>query len=106
MHKKGVVKFDKTESLLLELRQEEISNYIDQCDQGLIRTSIMGYQVEAVFAESSRNELGNALSRKYKDELDFIMIINFARSSFSLRTVNGVDLGALVEAIPGAKGGG
>ena len=39
--------------------------------------------------------------QKYKDELDFILIVDFHRGSYSTRTVNDVDLGEICKSLGG-----
>lgn len=70
---------------LIKRRQESILEYIDVCDTLLIPVDIDGRKVGAIFAEQFRSELGNALSQRHP-ELDYILIIDFMRGSYSFRT--------------------
>lgn len=65
-------------------RKEE---YIEECDKNLIRINLNGHRVGVSISELYRSDVGNRLSLKYQDELDYILIINFMRNQFSFRTV-------------------
>ena len=65
-------------------RKEE---YIEDCDKNLIRIDLNGHRVGVSISELYRSDVGNRLSLKYQDELDYILIINFMRNQFSFRTV-------------------
>lgn len=98
--------FSEYDLNLIENRQMEIVDYIEMCDKNLIKMSLLGYNVGVSISELYRNDVGNVLSERYKDELDFILIVNFMRNSFSLRTVkNDIDLGKIVKFINPNAGG-
>lgn len=94
-------KLNELEEKLIEIKTEEMNNYVIQCDNNLIKTKFMNYNVGITISELFRSEVGNRLSDKYKDELDFILIIDFHRKSYSMRTVNEVDLGLLAKKLGG-----
>ena len=89
------------EKNLIEIKTEEMNNYVLECDNNLIKTKFLNYSVGITISELFRSEVGNRLSDKYKDELDFILIIDFHRRSYSMRTVNDIDLGALAKKLGG-----
>lgn len=89
------------EKNLIEIKTEEMNNYVLECDNNLIKTKFLNHSVGITISELFRSEVGNRLSDKYKDELDFILIIDFHRRSYSMRTVNDIDLGALAKKLGG-----
>lgn len=76
--------FDDTVNMILELRQNEINEYIKNKDKLLITHNILGYKAGVVFADNFISELGNKLSEMHP-ELDFIAMIN--QETISYRTV-------------------
>ena len=89
------------EKNLIEIKTDEMNNYIMECDKNLIKTKFLNYNVGISISESFRSELGNRLSNKYKNELDFILIVDFHRMSYSMRTVNDIDLGKIAKTLGG-----
>lgn len=67
--------FDDIQTLLLELRQNEINQYIESRNEEIIVKEIAGYQTGIVFANRYQSELGNQLALLHP-ELDFIAMIN------------------------------
>lgn len=67
--------FDDTQKLLLEIRQNEIDQYIDSRNEELVEKEIAGYKAGIVFANRFQSELGNQLALLHP-ELDFIAMIN------------------------------
>lgn len=88
------------EKELIELKQNEMNDYIDVCDENLIIADFAGYKVGISISESYRSELGNVLSSRHK-ELDFILIVDFHRKSFSMRTTNDIHLGEISKKLGG-----
>lgn len=76
--------FDETTNLILELKQNEINNYINTKEKDLIIKKVLGYKVGIIMCDMYLSELGNVLSEKHP-ELDFIAIIK--QNSIGLRTV-------------------
>lgn len=93
-------KLNDLERELIEIKQSENDNYIDECDKNLIITNFLNYKVGISISESCRSELGNTLSNRHKD-LDFILIVDFHRKSFSTRTTNDVNLGEICKQLGG-----
>lgn len=77
--------FNEGDNILIKRNEEEQEYYIKECDKKLITFNLDGYKVGCVIAESYRSEVGNALSSNHP-ELDYILIVNFFRNSFSFRT--------------------
>lgn len=102
---KSKFEFDKNDMGMILIKQEEVLSYIEDCDRNLMHIQFDNYNVGVVFAELYRSSVGNVLSTRHKDTLDFIMIINLMRNSISLRTVNEVDLGKWAKAICPDAGG-
>lgn len=76
--------FDETINLILELKQNEINNYINTKENDLIIKEVLGYKVGVIMCDMYSSELGNILSEKHP-ELDFIAIIK--QNSVGLRCV-------------------
>ena len=95
---------DDIESIKQEYQRK--ADYVDACDKNLIRIELDGHNVGVSISESYRSDVGNFLSRKYKDELDYILIINFMRGQFSFRTVrDDVNVGEIAKSYS-IEGGG
>lgn len=77
--------FDETQKLLLEIRQNEIDEYIAARDETIMAREIAGYKVGIVFANRFQSELGNKLALLHP-EYDFIAMINMS-GGVSCRTV-------------------
>lgn len=92
---------NELEKSLVEIKKEEMETYVNDCDKNLIKTKFLGYNVGITISESFRSEVGNRLSSKYKDELDFILIVDFHRRSYSTRTVNDINLGQICKSLGG-----
>ena len=76
--------FDETTNLILELKQNEINNYINTKEKDLIIKGVLGYKVGIIMCDMYSSELGNVLSEKHP-ELDFIAIIK--QNSIGLRCI-------------------
>ena len=72
--------FDDIDKTIIEIDNRRRDEYIKNCIDKVIIKDIKGYKVGIIFAELYRSELGNDLAEYYKDEIDFIMIINMNRS--------------------------
>ncbi len=81
--------------------QKELDDYLKWCDDTLIRINFLGYKVGLSISTKFRSSVGNLLSEKYKDELDFILIANYERESFSVRTVNEINVGNICKDLGG-----
>lgn len=71
--------FDETQTLLLDLRQNEINQYIEARNAEIVVKEVAGYQAGIVFANRFQSELGNQLALLHP-ELDFIAMINIGGS--------------------------
>ena len=80
---------------------KELEEYLDYCDKNLIRIKFLDYNVGLSISNKYRSSVGNLLSEKYKDELDFILIADYERESFSIRTVNDINVGNIAATLGG-----
>ena len=78
--------FSKTELNVLKSLNRKMQEYLEEKEDKVIIRNINGYNVGIVFAERYRSNLGNHLAHIYKDQVDFICIINLARH-ISLRGI-------------------
>lgn len=91
---------------LINQELQERKDYVELCDKNLIRIELDNYNVGVSISEQYRSVVGNELSQKYKDELDYILIINFMRNQFSFRTVkDDVNVGNLAKKYSKEGGG-
>jgi nanoRNase/pAp phosphatase (c-di-AMP/oligoRNAs hydrolase) len=81
--------------------QKELDEYLIWCDENLIRINFLSYKVGLSISTKFRSSVGNLLSQKYKDELDFILIADYERESFSARTVNNINIGNICKQLGG-----
>ena len=89
------------EKEIVDRCQKEIIDYIEECDKRLIRMDFLGYKVGFSINSKYRSVVGNKLSEKYKDELDFILMADCVNEKFSTRTVNDVDLNIVCNQVGG-----
>ncbi len=97
---------------LINMQRQKEQEYIEECDKNLIRIELNGHNVGVVVSELYRSSVGTALSSKYKDELDYILIPNFMRMQYSFRTVRkDINVGQIAKSLciegggnPGAGG--
>lgn len=94
-------KLTKDEIKICEEMQKELDEYLKWCDQSLIRMTFLGYKIGLSISTKFRSSVGNLLSEKYKDELDFILIANYERESYSVRTVNDINVGNICKSLGG-----
>lgn len=89
------------EKAIVETCEREVKEYIEECDKRLIRIDFLGYKVGLSISSKYRSVVGNKLSERYKDELDFILIADCNREKFSARTVNDIDLNIICNQVGG-----
>lgn len=75
------------EKTIIERRKKNILDYIEECDKRLIFMELDGRNIGVSFSEQFRSEVGNALSQKYVDQIDYVLIVNLMRGQYSFRTV-------------------
>ncbi len=85
---------DDSLKLIIDVENDRVKRYLEQKEQEMFRVKLDGYNAGLVYAEDYRTELGDYLNTKYKESLDFIIIINVSRS-ISLRGQGKVDLSIL-----------
>lgn len=86
---------------LIKRTEKEKADYIEECDKRLIRMNFLGYKVGLSISTKYRSVVGNKLSERHKDELDFILIADCNREKFSTRTVNDIDLNIICNQVGG-----
>ena len=91
--------YTEKEQFLIKLEKDKMNNYIEKRADEMIEAELDGYKVGIVYAERYRSDLGNYLATKH-DELDFIIIINIAKS-ISFRGQDKVDLCAFAQKFGG-----
>lgn len=97
--------FDDNDEILVKNDLEKQEFYLKVCNMNLITFKLDNYMVGAVIIEDYRSEVGNYLSSIHP-ELDYILILDFFRNSFSFRTVNdNIDL-SLIAKMYEKNGGG
>jgi oligoribonuclease NrnB/cAMP/cGMP phosphodiesterase (DHH superfamily) len=102
----GIDPVTEEDKQMIESEYERVAEYIRQCDKNLIRIDLNGHKVGVSISEQYRSSVGNELSKKYQDELDYILIINFMRNQFSFRTVrDDVNVGLLAKSFTKEGGG-
>ncbi len=82
----GKEMFTNEEIDMITKQEAYIANHINKCDKELIRMKINKNEAGVVITTEFRSEVGNALSKKYPD-LDYILIVDEKRKSFSFRTI-------------------
>ena len=98
--------FTEFDLKLINRRHSELAEYIEKCDNSLIKMELNGYNVGVSISELFRSEVGNQLSEKYENELDYILIANVPRGSYSLRTVkDDVNVGKIAHSFYESGGG-
>lgn len=91
------------DSLVLEIRQKEIDDYVKLKDKQLFIGNMCGKVCGFVFAESYSSELGNRLCQMHP-EFDFVAVINM-NGTVSYRTIkDDIDLGKDVAQVFGGGG--
>ena len=93
--------FDDVDKIFIEVDRKRMQDYIEDCKSKVIIRDIKGYKVGIIFAELYRSELGNDLAEFYKDEVDFIMIINMNRSISFRGIKDDINLGLFANCLDG-----
>lgn len=92
--------FDKK---VLEIRQNEIDDYINSKDKDLMIKEVCGYKCGIIFAERFFSELGNKICERHS-EIDFVAMIDMS-GSISYRAVkDNIDLGKDIASLFGGGG--
>lgn len=96
-------RFYAADSLVLELEQRRIDNYVEEKDKKLFTVPLCSKVCGVVFAEKYFSELGNRLC-KIHPEIDFVAMIDMD-GTISYRTIkDDIDLGKDVAALFGGGG--
>lgn len=92
------------DELLLNTKQREIDDYIEEKNEQLFISPICGRVCGFVFAEKYVSELGNRLCKMHP-EIDYIAMIDMGNKTVSYRTVkDDIDLGKDVAQLFGGGG--
>ena len=93
-----------TENMLLDLRQEEIDQYVEKKNKEMFTQTLCGKVSGFVFASKFTSELGNRLCKMHP-EIDFVTIIDVEDCTVSYRTIkDDIDLGKDVASLFGGGG--
>ncbi len=104
--KEGKDPLTEDDITMINREYQKVADYIALCDASLVKIGLNGHKVGVSISEQYRSSVGNVLSRKYKDELDYILIINFPRGQFSFRTVkDNVNVGEIAKSLTKEGGG-
>lgn len=88
-------KLDDTDKLLLDIKQKEIDDYVEEKDRQLFTLPMCGWIAGFVFADKYFSELGNRLCKMHP-EIDFVAMIDMD-GTVSYRTIReDLDLGQRV----------
>lgn len=91
---------DDTDKLLLDIKQKEIDDYVEEKDRQLFTLPMCGWIVGFVFAEKYFSELGNRLCKMHP-EIDFVVMIDMD-GTVSYRTIReDLDLGQIAKQFGG-----
>ena len=78
-------KLDDTDKLLLNIKQKEIDDYVEEKDRQLFTLPMCGWIAGIVFAEKYFSELGNRLCKMHP-EIDFVVMTD-TNGTVSYRTI-------------------
>lgn len=93
-----------TDKLLLENKQKEIDNYLEQKNEQFRVGELNGRPCGVVFADKYLSEIGNKLC-KLHPEVDFVLLIDMGRGGISFRAdKDGIDLGKDFASLYGGGG--
>lgn len=91
---------DDADKLLLDIKQKEIDDYVEEKDRQLFTLPMCGWIVGFVFAEKYFSELGNRLCKMHP-EIDFVVMIDMD-GTVSYRTIReDLDLGQIAKQFGG-----
>lgn len=94
------------EEVLIQKRYEQMRKYIMKCEDSLIFMNLDGRNIGVSFSEQYRSEVGNILSKKYFNNIDYILIINLYRMQYSFRTVkDNINVGEIAKSFDITGGG-
>ena len=93
IHDNVFPKLYEADKLLLNIKQREIDNYVENKNKQIIFSELCGRKCGFIFAEKYFSELGNRLC-KLHPEIDFITMIDMGNRTISYRTdKDDIDLG-------------
>lgn len=81
----GQFELDQTSIILAEGLENQINEYIKEIEKQMVILEYSGYKFGAFISELYRTEVGNFFANKFIDLVDFILIYDPYRRTFSLR---------------------
>lgn len=104
IHDEVFPKLYAADELLLNIKQREIDEYIEEKNEQLFTSPMCGRICGFVFAEKYVSELGNKLCKMHP-EIDYVAMIDMGNKTVSYRTVkDDIDLGKDVAQLFGGGG--
>lgn len=104
IHDEVFPKLYAADELLLNTKQKEIDEYIEEKNEQLFTSPMCGRVCGFVFAEKYVSELGNRLCKMHP-EIDYVAMIDMGNKTVSYRTVkDDIDLGKDVAQLFGGGG--
>ncbi len=90
---------------LLKVEYQNIEEYLNICDKNMLRIKLNNHNVGVSISELYRSSVGNNLAVRHP-ELDYILILNYSRNSFSLRTIkDDINVGLIAKSFTPDGGG-
>lgn len=104
IHDEVFPKLYTADELLLNTKQKEIDEYVEEKNEQLFTSPMCGRVCGFVFAEKYVSELGNRLCKMHP-EIDYVAMIDMGNKTVSYRTVkDDIDLGRDVAQLFGGDG--
>ncbi|MFA7688630.1 MAG: DHHA1 domain-containing protein, partial [Bacilli bacterium] len=89
--------FEEKENFIFDLEQEHINKYIEKKEKTLIIKQLNNYKVGIVYADIYKAHLGNVLAERYKDSIDFIIIIDLSKGISYRAFKDNIDLNEIAK---------
>lgn len=82
---------------LLEIEKDRIQRYLEDTEKTMFHATLNGYRCGIVFAESNRSTLGNYLALKYRNQIDFVIVINMQQGISFRAEKNDINVAKIAE---------
>lgn len=89
------------EKEIVDRCEKDLKEYLEYCDKNMIQMDFLEYHIGLSISTKYRSTVGNYLAEKYKDEIDFILIANPERESFSFRAIKDINVGEIASRLGG-----
>ena len=97
---------DKMYLSIINSADKDKENYVDSCLDKVLITKYQNYNIGVSLSENYRSFVGNSIASKYKDLIDFALIINLQKMKCSLRGIkDDIDLGKVAQSFAQNGGG-